>query len=828
MQSDVSQADENAYLRLLPPDLLLGLDVALVPEDRRPDVEDATHAWVELSEASVAGLGHPPATDVAQDLAALTELWSDPWAALDPNDTPAVDAVVALPIAALVAQQQLRVDQASRRAIGAFLAEVGAPDDHALAPAAVALLAGLWGGSLRAPRLPMEWQAAEAVGDIRVMTSIASTRDVASARALLLARTSPLYSHPEAWSRLVTWAYGRAAGWPQFQSPDPELHRRLLASVADDTAPPHVEDSPMWPPEIVTIVTAGKIPEPEPEIVVPQRAVELPDLLAELDALVGMDEVKKEVRAWVDLERMEQLHRENGGKHQPITRHMVLTGNPGTGKTTVARLIARIYKALGVLSRGTVLEVQRSDLVGGVVGETEHKTQAAIESATGGVLFIDEAYSLALDSNKDYGHVAINVLVSEMENRRDSLVVIAAGYPAPMHKFLEANPGLASRFPRHVRFPDLSDAALVQVYAQQAESAGYVLDAGVLKAVSAHVRAIPRGQGFGNARFARNLFDVTRQRLAVRWGAAPDDVDAHLITVQDVPVSGLPGKVDEERLASALARLDSLAGLTKVKNEVHSMVAHARLTQHKVAKGLSGAAPLAPHMVFLGPPGTGKTVVAGIMAEILAGLGMLDSGHVVKASKGQLVAQYLGQTAPLVISRVREAKGGVLFIDEAYSLNDSGFHHNYGEEAIATLVEQMEMHRGEFSAILAGYTDAMDAMLDMNEGLRSRISLSLAFEPYDEEQLTEIAQRMARERKLRLGPGAAERIARLAWVQREKPGYANARTVRNVVEAAEKALATRLQSRLGRASLPDEALVTIELADLPEPVDPDKAFGFAP
>jgi SpoVK/Ycf46/Vps4 family AAA+-type ATPase len=243
----------------------------------------------------------------------------------------------------------------------------------------------------------------------------------------------------------------------------------------------------------------------------PARPVQ--ELLDELDALIGLRTVKREVHRQVALLRVEKLRAEAGLRSPTLTRHLVFTGNPGTGKTTVARLVAGIYHSLGLLSTGQLVEVDRSELVAGYLGQTAVKTAEVVASAAGGVLFIDEAYSLAGDQ---YGTEAVDTLVKEMEDRRDDLVVIVAGYPAPMATFVAANPGLASRFRTTIEFEDYTDTELEQILVHLAGGADYELVPGALVRFRELLAATPRGRTFGNGRFARNVLEASIGRHAWR------------------------------------------------------------------------------------------------------------------------------------------------------------------------------------------------------------------------------------------------------------------------------------------------------------------------
>ena len=292
-------------------------------------------------------------------------------------------------------------------------------------------------------------------------------------------------------------------------------------------------------PRPAATAAAGGTPQVSEAALPPARSVA--DVMAELDALIGLDNVKAEVRRLTSMLQVQQIRAERGLPVIEISHHLVFTGNPGTGKTTVARLLSQIYRAIGVVDKGHLVETDRSKLVAGFVGQTAIKTLETLQAALGGMLLIDEAYALARGGDNDFGREAIDTLVKFMEDHREDLAIVAAGYTAEMADFIDANPGLKSRFTRTISFPDYSDDDLVAIFLALGEKSQYVCSDDALARVRHFVSAEPRTRGFGNARFVRNLFETAIAHQAQRVSPLGDPSDEQLTTLTAADIAAVDG-----------------------------------------------------------------------------------------------------------------------------------------------------------------------------------------------------------------------------------------------------------------------------------------------
>nr|BFE30401.1 hypothetical protein GCM10010200_026520 [Actinomadura rugatobispora] len=569
-------------------------------------------------------------------------------------------------------------------------------------------------------------------------------------------------------------------------------------AAAEAPEPPAPAPAPPAPPE-----------RPVQEQAAPGGPDSVETILAELDSLVGLQEVKDEIGKLVKFLRVVERRRAAGLPAGPaIGRHLVLSGAPGTGKTTIARLYGRLLAALGAVPDGRFTEVSRADLVGKALGETTQKTTAVFRKARGGVLFIDEAYTLSrrFGSGTDFGQEAIDALVKLMEDHRDEVVVVFAGYAAEMREFLDANPGLRSRISRTIQFEDHGPAELAAIVRGLADQYGFRLDPAAEEAVQRHFQNVRRGEGFGNGREARRIFEAALEQQALRLADLddPSAADLSLLLAEDldgVVDRGLGVRYGDARdpgqLQSIMERLEAMVGLAEVKERIHDLLAVIEATRRREKAGLP-ADPMPGHLVFSGPPGTGKTTVARLYGELLAALGVLARGQVVEAARADLVGRYVGHTAVQTAQVFERARGGVLFIDEAYTLaRPSNTGHDFGQEAIDTLVKLMEDHRDEVIVIAAGYTGEMAGFLAANPGLASRFSATITFPAYGPDELLAILAAQTETSGFVLAEETAGAVRAHLGAAAEVYAQGNGREIRKLFEALKTAHARRI-ARLER------------------------------
>jgi len=548
--------------------------------------------------------------------------------------------------------------------------------------------------------------------------------------------------------------------------------------------------------------------------------ITLKPALMRLEELVGLHQVKNAIRRKIQSLKIAEERRKQGIASDAKRLHLVFKGNPGTGKTTVARLVGEIYRDLGLLRRGQVVEVGGRDLVAGYVGQTSILTNERVDEALDGVLFIDEAYQLNRGGENDFGQQAIETLLKRMEDERERLAVIVAGYPQEMDEFLATNPGLESRLATEVMFEDYNPEELYAILQQRlARVQGQVspsLEAG-LKNLFQRVYE-ERGAQFGNGRFVENLFNDMDELRSQRVEEQQLDPIQEPFQLADLPPQysqlAQQGRRNDDQLQTYLEELQRLTGLESVKAVVRQLIDTQIANQRLQEAGLLNVAEVeSRHLLFVGNPGTGKTTVARLLGEIYRVLGLLRKGHFKEVTRQDLVGQYVGHTAEKTKQVVEEALDGVLFIDEAYSLSRGGTTHDFGQEAIDTLVPLMENYRDRLVVIFAGYSQEMTEFLKANSGLESRLAQAIYFPDYQGDELYQIWQGFCQRDGRCYSPEVAQLVREQLQTLYQSRGanFGNGREVRKFYEAMVKGL----KQRIVRDNLNGEAMMQFMMEDIP-------------
>lgn len=529
-----------------------------------------------------------------------------------------------------------------------------------------------------------------------------------------------------------------------------------------------------------------------------------------LQELVGLDNVKTQVQ-----QMKNRMHFYSGMSAERISgNHMVFLGPPGTGKTTIARILTKILYDFGYIKENKCVEIDGGYMKSPYVGQTTERASAILRYALGGVLFIDEAYMMMDDKNGgSAGMEAMGVLLKAMEDNKNDFVVIFAGYEDSVNRLLASNDGFASRIKYKLYFDNFSVEELGQIFylmlSQYTQNGGYSIDEDAMKLLLAHFEKERHIAGFGNARVVRNaldsildnhadhymkqelpedkkfvitLYDVesyvgVRQKQMVEDGRnfiASKNLDTTIVSLQELKSKTKEGSTNPD------ADLERLTGLQIVKDEIVRMKAQFEFYDGKIESEGN-------HMVFVGPPGTGKTTVASIMTGYLYQMGLIQENSYLDVNGDFLRGMYVGHTGKRTEAVVQYSQGMVLFIDEAYLLaTNDGQSDSFGQEAVGVLLDAMEKYRKNFVVIFAGYEKEMDDFLNVNSGLRSRISLEFHFTSYTPHELAQMFKNIAKQNRFKVERNVWIPLQKYFQTQLQNPRFSNGRFVRSFFEKAKK------------------------------------------
>ena len=549
------------------------------------------------------------------------------------------------------------------------------------------------------------------------------------------------------------------------------------------------------------------------------------EIMAELDKFVGIDEVKEAVQKIIRKLDFEMERKGSDAKRQ-ITDHFLFLGNPGTGKTTIARIFAEILNALEVLPVGHLVEVTRKNLVSGYLGQTALAVEDAVNRAMGGVLFIDEAYSLT-ENDDSYGKEAITTLLELVENNRGKMVTIAAGYTKEMADFINANPGMNSRFNETIIFRDYTGEELAEIFRRFVKNDGLVLDSDAEANIENYFKKMYLSRNpkkFGNAREVRNVLNKAKGNQGIRLQKLRIANEYSFEMSKILTRADIEGEESlmEKDVDQILAELNEFIGMDSVKEEIRTLANKLILDKEMLEKGFNEAELTNVHLVITGNPGTGKTTVARKLGEIFKAIGLLPTSNVVSKERKDLLSSIMNKTAVEVDKACNEAMGGILFIDEAYMLTNSdsvGRQDETGLEAVAALMTRMSNDAGKFVVICAGYRKQMeDFISNSNPGFKRRFTNFLHIEDYSAPELLEIFLLNARKSGLTFTTEAKELLEKVVFqmVDSKDDNFGNAGEMVKLLEKVKIRKSNRLATlRKQGVELSKEMFKTVEASDIP-------------
>lgn len=540
------------------------------------------------------------------------------------------------------------------------------------------------------------------------------------------------------------------------------------------------------------------------------------DALGKLMEMTGLKSIKEKIEKMKNLVEFCRKRKAAGLPAKMPVLHTCFIGNPGTGKTTVAKLMGQIYKDMGLLSKGEVVFEERKTLLGRFYDSESKSVANAVERAQGGILFIDEAYNLYVkDDPKDPGHRILENLLTELsdESKTDWMLILA-GYPAEMNQMISSNPGLRSRIGEDFYFDDYTEDELMDIADIYCRKYKFILtnDARVQLRTVIRRELSMKDEQFGNGRFVNNLMDeIVTENMATRLAGVKSPTEEELLTIkaEDVP------SVRKNTPSKGIEGLKEMIGLSNIKRSIESHMNFVRMMNMRIQSGLGGEMPPL-HMIFTGNPGTGKTTVAAILGEIYSSIGVLSQGNVISVERSDMVGSHIGETELKVRALLNRAKGNVLFIDEAYQLYQDDNEKDFGKIALEAILTTLSKESIDMIVIMAGYSEEMEKLISMNPGIRSRFPYTFHFEDYSVDELVSIALHTVKKQNYEFTPEALDNLKLIIKreVSMKDSSFGNARFVKRLINThILPAMADRLAKMSRKPTM--QEMKSIIPADIP-------------
>lgn len=549
------------------------------------------------------------------------------------------------------------------------------------------------------------------------------------------------------------------------------------------------------------------------------------NLFEEFDNLVGLQNLKQSLKDFISyLEFVKERKAQGIETNENISANCIFLGNPGTGKTTVARILGRFFKAIGILENGHVVEVDRASLIGEYIGETAQKTEKVINQALGGILFIDEAYSLKRDkSSQDFGQEAIDIIIKRMEDYKDKFFVIAAGYPEPMEKFINSNPGLKSRFTHHFYFDDYNSNELAEIFRIFSEKEKYTLNEKAVKFLIEKLDSlIDNTDGsFGNARFIRNLFSEAKIELSKRYHSLDDEeknfTNLNTILINDIQsawqnIHNRNNSIikSNEKLDRYVNEINNLVALDNVKITFNKIISSIKVDKLKSERSISSIHKIY-NSIFIAEPGSGTSTVARLFAKSLFASNKLSKGQLVEIDSSTFYGLSKIDAYLSIDELFKQLKGNVVLVNDVTTSLQCD--KNFSDSLLQYFLKKLYLMSEEVVAILAGTKGEINFLVGNFPVLESQFPNIFEFENYTNRQLLEIALSVCQKKNYQLDEGAWQQLLELIDEMRKEQNR-NFYNARSIKELLNRAISIQEDRILSMPNIMSGDLMTITLEDL--------------